>query len=460
MATTTPEARAQIIADALASAQAQPDAERVRLAWKDGEYTATVIEIPLTAVVLNPRSHRIRSQLESAEQKDVVARDPFGETAQNLIAEILRSTERFEDLKSNLKDVGQIDPGVVSHNGLLVNANTRCVALNDLGKRYIRVAVLPQDASQEEIDRLELRLQMKRDFRRPYTFTNELLFIEDLVRQYHDKPAQIAVAMNWASEAQGASLKKAEEQVQQRLRMLALIREVQHMSGERVPLTDFDDTQQAIQEIDEDYEALKKRDEGAARRLRDARIVGVLSEVGYRELREIDETFVEDYLLPSMEEQDLFRGITDRLLQLRPPENGEPLPGLDVLGPAEVQPIGQRTAAPLLALLTETAGKERVVATDSNGPILDQPRTAFVAELKVAIISAAQDARDDRQEGDRLDRPRALVRRASRIVRNASQVYQRVKTAPAFNAALFRVAVEELRSVQEALDTMMQDNGE
>jgi hypothetical protein len=460
MATTTPEARAQIIADALKAEDAQQNAERIRLPWKDDEYTATVIKIPLTAVVLNPRSHRIRSQLESATKKDVVARDPFGEDAQNVIAEILRNTERFDDLKANLKDVGQTDPGAVSHNGLLVNANTRCVALKDLGERYIRVAVLPQDASQEEIDRLELRLQMKRDFRRPYTFTNELLFIEDLVKQYHDNAGQIATAMNWASEAQGASLKKATEQVQQRLRMLALIREVQYMSGQRVPLTDFDNTQQAIQEIDEDYEELKKRDEGAARRLRDTRVVGVLSDVGYRELREIDESFVENYLLPSMEEQDLFRGITDRLLQLQPSENGEQLPGLDVLGPAEVQPVGQRTAAPLLTLLTETAGKERVIASDGNGPLLDQPRTAFIAELKAAIINAAQDARDDRQEGDRLDRPRTLVRRASRIVRNASQVYQRVKTMPAFNAALFRTAVEELRTAQQALDTMMQDNGE
>jgi hypothetical protein len=460
MATTTAEARADVIAAALKAANAEPDAERIRLAWKDGEYSATVIKIPVSAVVLNPRSHRIRSQLESAAQKDVVARDPFGEDAQNVIAEILRKTERFEDLKSNLKDVGQIDPGVVSHNGLLVNANTRCVALKDLGERYIRVAVLPQDASQEEIDRLELRLQMKRDFRRPYTFTNELLFIEDLVRQYHDNAGQIAVAMNWASEAQGATLKKAEEQVQQRLRMLALIREVQHMSGHRVPLTDFDNTQQAIQEIDEDYEALKKRDEVAARRLRDTRIVGVLSEVGYRELREINEAFVEEYLLPSMEEQDLFRGVSDRLLQLRAPENVEQLPGLDVLGPVEVQPVGQRTAGPLLILLTETAGKDRVVVSDSNGPILDQPRAAFIGELKAAIINAAQDARDDRQEGDRLDRPRTLVRRASRILRNASQVYQRVKTMPAFNAALFATAVEELRSVQQALDAMMQDNGE
>jgi hypothetical protein len=456
----TKESRAQIIATALEAAKQKPDAERIRLPWQSGEYTATVIEVPISGVVLNPRSHRIRSQLESAARREAVTRDPFGEEAQKVIADILRGTERFDDLKSNLNDVGQIDPGVVSHTGLLVNANTRCVALRDLGSRYIRVAVLPQDASEEEIDRLELRLQMKRDFRRPYTFTNELLFIEDLVRQYHDKPEQIAIEMNWASESQGAGLRRAEEQVQQRLRMLALIREVQHMGGGRFPLTQFDETQQAIQEIDDEYETLKRRDESAAKRLRDTRLVGLLSDVGYRELREIDESFVEEYLLPSMEEQDLFRGNVDRLMQVQPPADEDEVPGLDVLGPPEVQQPGQRTATPLLNLLTESAGKERVVVADGAGPIIDQPRSAFVAELKVAIVSAAQDARDDRQEGDRLDRPRALIRRATRIVRNATEAFQKVQGQPAFSVPLLRAAVVELGSAHQALESMITDAGE
>jgi hypothetical protein len=90
MATTTPQARAQIVADALETANAQPDAGRIRLSWKDGEYTAPV-KIPPSSVVLDPRSHRIRSQLEFPAQQDVVARDPFSEDARNVIAEILRS---------------------------------------------------------------------------------------------------------------------------------------------------------------------------------------------------------------------------------------------------------------------------------------------------------------------------------------------------------------------------------
>jgi len=175
MAIPSEEARAQSIRTALAAAEKRSDVERVRIAWKDTDLMATVVEIPLSSVVLNHRSHRIRAQLESSPRAEFVRRDPFSNEAQDVISELLRDTGRFDELRDNLKDRGQLDPGVVTHTGLLVNANTRCVALRELRKRHIRVAVLPEDATEEEIDRLELRLQMKRDFRRDYTFTNELL---------------------------------------------------------------------------------------------------------------------------------------------------------------------------------------------------------------------------------------------------------------------------------------------
>ena len=47
---------------------------------------------------------------------------------------IAERTEGFEDLKANLGEVGQNDVGVVTRRGVLVNANTRAVALRDLGK--------------------------------------------------------------------------------------------------------------------------------------------------------------------------------------------------------------------------------------------------------------------------------------------------------------------------------------
>jgi hypothetical protein len=166
MAAKNESARKQAIVEALAEAANNPDVERIQLPWRGSQIKATVVRLPLDAVVLNPRSHRIRSQLESSRDAAAVKSAPFEDSAQRLITEILRGTEKFDDLKANLKDVGQNEPGVVSVNGLLVNANTRCVALRDINARDIRVAVLPEDATDADIDRLELNLQMVRDFRR------------------------------------------------------------------------------------------------------------------------------------------------------------------------------------------------------------------------------------------------------------------------------------------------------
>ena len=155
---------------------------------------------------------------------------------------------------------------------------------------------------------------MKRDFQSDYTFTNELLFIEDLLKSKY-KNKEIALEMGWASKSDPAALKRQSDQVQKYIRMLAIIRELQHLSGSRLPLTDFDSHKQAILELDDDYEALKKRDSEAARRLRDTRLAALLAGVGYRELREINETFLDEYLVPMLEDQPAFKKNLDRVFR-------------------------------------------------------------------------------------------------------------------------------------------------
>src|ERR1700679_2588434 len=110
---------------ALAAANARPDAERIRVAWKSGDIAATVVELPVGDVVLNPNSHRIRAQLESSADRELVLHDPFNPLAQTAIEGLLRDAAEFDGLKASLKDVGQAEPGVVTATGLLVNSNTR-----------------------------------------------------------------------------------------------------------------------------------------------------------------------------------------------------------------------------------------------------------------------------------------------------------------------------------------------
>ncbi|MGY4257626.1 hypothetical protein ACVI1L_004694 [Bradyrhizobium sp. USDA 4516] len=449
-------ARRQTISAALAGAASNPDAERIQLPWRGSQIMATVVRVPLDAVVLNPRSHRIRSQLESNTEAALVSSVPFEPRAQSIITEILRTTDKFDDLKANLRDVGQTDPGVVSVAGLLVNANTRCVALRDINARDIRVAVLPDDATDEDIDRLELNLQMVRDFRRDYTFTNELLFIEELVTRYHYTPINIATEMNWVSRTDAAATRRAEEEVQTRLRMLAIIRELQAMGANRLRLVEFDAMRQAISELDSEFERINAIDPMEAQRVKDMRLTGLLANVGYRELREIKEGFLDEFLLPALEEQSLFQDRIDDLTRPMVADTAS-IPGLDVLdGLVPTASSGTRSAEMLLSLMASSIGKDTVLLPANGSGSIEVSRPQFLDEFKQAVEGAAEDARQERTKGDRIDRPRLLIRKASKQIRSAMEALAQVRSSPEFDDAKLLAAVSDHVAACDALQKALE----
>jgi hypothetical protein len=457
MPQSTEAERVELVKNALDAANAQPNAERMRLSWRSGHTSATVVELPVDKVVLNPKSHRIRSQLESSPDLKLVEEAPFSDEAQSVIEELLRQAEEFGGLRANVADVGQIEPGVVTATGMLINANTRCVALRDNGERYIRAGVLPSDATAEEIDRLELRLQMKHDFQSEYTFTNELLFLDDLVRQYHYTPEKIAVEMGWASPSDQRGLKRMAEQVQSYTRILTLIREVQHMSGGKIPTVTFDGTRQALIELDREVETRKPSNYREAREIRDARLVGILTGAGYRELREIGSDFVEDFLIPAMHDRPSLSPHVETLTVAAEESPAVAPLGLDLFAdePATGPTEPRRSAAALLSLLTRNPDQETIELPGDDGVTHTFNRAIFQVELKTAIEGAAEDVRLTREAGDSLDRPRDLIRKATKHVQAAIEAYSEVAGRPDLDLERLRQAADELGLAKASFRTLI-----
>ena len=110
--------------------------ETVRVPWtSDERQLLDVIRIGVDEVLLNPQSHRIRSQLQDDPAWGELSKDPFSEAAQRTIERHVRNArepDEFEALKESLVRDGQTDPGVMTHTGFLINANTRAVALRDV----------------------------------------------------------------------------------------------------------------------------------------------------------------------------------------------------------------------------------------------------------------------------------------------------------------------------------------
>ncbi len=460
MAAPEEDSRVKLVADALAAAADKVGNERARFAWKTDFHSSPVVELPVDQVLLNPRSHRIRSQLESHGQRDLIKAEPYAKPAQLIIEDLLRRTEGFAALRENLKEAKQREYGIATHAGLLVNANTRCVALRDNGMDYIRVAILPSDAQQKEIDALELRLQLQEDFRQEYSFSNQLLFVEELLKTYGFTDDRVAQDMNWGSASDPASLREGVKNVQRHVRMLAVIRELQHISQGRLPLTWLDDKRQALIDLDGEIEKLAKKDDASGKILKHGRLLGMLVGAFYRDLREVDQTFARKYLVPYLEKKSAFEGRLDSLL-IAEAAPAPTLKGLDVFEAVSVKPPPQLVdLAPLMIKLAQSHGQQTIQWKDASGADVVEERAPIVAELLEAVTDATLDARTDRQSGNVQDRPRRFLEQAAKYVRRATEAYQEVRDHGDFKRDQFDVAHTELTAALASLTKVLEQPGQ
>jgi len=453
------EVRKEIIAKALAGLPA--DHETLRVKWRGKTERLPVIRIALDATVLNPKSHRIKSQLESVPSaNEAIEEDPDGEAAQCAIANLLRQTYGFDELKQNLADEEQREPGIVTRQGRLINANTRAVALADLGEGYIDVAVLPEDASLGEIYDLELDLQVAQDYRQDYSFTNELLFVDDLITGQGRDEEEVALRLRWATPTKPSSLKKGSEQVRRYVRHLALIREIQAMSGGKLPLTEFDDAEQALQEFDKAYESLRDKDPAGAEQLKRARTLGLLVDLGYSRQRSVDPGWVEEHLAEAFDDDSLLREVSDTVIDGAAAVGNTPgSDGLEAFEQTEqksdgVAPI-HRVVELFARRLSESAQEDVITLPTPDGE-KEFGREAVRESIYAAMDTAVAEAKRVEQAGSELDRPATFVNEAAQRLTKARQAYELVEDRPDFDPSGLRLAVEK---TERAVDALKQSIG-
>jgi hypothetical protein len=433
----------------------KPDGESLRLPWKEEGKLFPVVKVHVDALLLNPTSHRIRAQLESHPKRVIVQEDPFSEEAQDIIAGILREEEKFDDLLKNMDMYAQREAGVITREGLLVNANRRVVALRELRIEYARVAVLDDDALEPEIAALELYLQVAKDYRRDYTFTNELLFVEDLSTTYRKSADETALALGWAMSREERDLKEGRQRVEQATRLLAMIRSVQEASRGALVLTDFDDNRVALEEIDQIHERLKLEVPLAARKVRDLRLLGMIEGVQYRDLRWIDERFLEQYLAPAMGDSDILK---DHIGILEQPSGSSvtDIPGLDILPPEEAADKGLDPSA-LLGVLASSAREETVELPSTEGPVA-RDREVVRTAIAGAIEEAVEEARTDSRRLDRLAAPSEELSKANRALTRALEAFSRVSDRSDFNLGKFKYLLRQVSRALEQIKDRLETN--
>ena len=153
--------RSEAIARALEAYSANGLTRTETIEYRGKSCNLEVVTISPEVPLLNPVNSRLRAQLREHPQNSLVATNPTSPEAQKILAGLLSSTEKFGELKAQLVDYGQQEPGIISREGLLVNGNTRLTAIRELGRQGFDVAVLPADATDDDFFQIEMALQLR-----------------------------------------------------------------------------------------------------------------------------------------------------------------------------------------------------------------------------------------------------------------------------------------------------------
>jgi len=147
-----------------------------------------VFRLPIKFLAFNVENGRFAADLDSLEKKlkrKLNTRNP-DDSAKVLDILLNKSPHETKGLEDDLMKRGQVDPGVITATGVVINANRRMAALIDLYKKtsedrysYLEVSKLPSNVAELEIYKIEARLQYAKDYKIGFGAVNELLKIKE-----------------------------------------------------------------------------------------------------------------------------------------------------------------------------------------------------------------------------------------------------------------------------------------
>ncbi len=378
-----------MVADRLRAAKQEPGGAKVTVDWRGEQKHLHVISMPVDMLYYNPDTHRIRAQRGlDPERNAVLDSSPWCEEAQEYLARLLRCSPSnpdqedpdFRALVEELDDFGQREPGIITDEGILVDGNTRCAALREIGTKNIRVGVLPPDAGRRDINDVELALQLRRDKRRDYSYVNRLIAIEEQINAGH-LPQDVARSFNIKM-----TTLKADRWVHS-LILDAIDRSRE--SGASLSANDFEEHQEKLRELYREYSKLTQTNPDAAERLKETRLATMLLKFPKTTLRLVEDDFYDRYL-------------ADRLPEALKPAAAEsesvPIPGLSGVSVrdagAEVKAARALTDQLLKAKAVSKAGTK--LATEDVGNAdkkLAEAREAFDSATRMAGRNAQLEKR-------------------------------------------------------------------
>ncbi|GAA1583998.1 hypothetical protein GCM10009804_45440 [Kribbella hippodromi] len=272
--------------------------ETLTVEWRGSPRHLDVIQLRVGTLHYNPATHRIRAQRSHDAHRDALLEaDPWTSASQAYLDSLLKARPgdpsqvdpEFTDLAESLREYGQSEPGLVTHDGVLVNGNTRRAALLDLhGPTHLmRVAVLPASCSWEDIAAIELSLQLRKEHRRDYSYINRLLAVQELVEAGTPLPTIAATFRTTPARCM---------QDQWVLSCIEAIIERSEVNGARLPLVSFEDHQEKLRELHRAFEKIHATNPEKAELLLESRMAAIMLGFSKTDVRHIEPGFEDKYL--------------------------------------------------------------------------------------------------------------------------------------------------------------------
>lgn len=176
--------------------QGEPIATGTKLKYMGTTRYFDVFRIPIEYVVYNIENGRISSLVKSYNKEYGPLADTNEEDLHKIEKFLFESSEeRNKRTKADLITNGQLEPGIITADGVIVDGNRRACLLRQIRDderqdqavrdqcAYFNARILPEDADSKEILRLETTYQMSTDSKVDYNPIEKYLHAKDMIEK-------------------------------------------------------------------------------------------------------------------------------------------------------------------------------------------------------------------------------------------------------------------------------------
>lgn len=178
-----------------------------------------VFRFPLNILRYNKKNGRLFMEVKEWEGKNKRALDTCHPKDAKIVKDMLLNLDitKTEVLKEDIRKKGQMEPGVITHDGFVINGNRRMAILEELHKEEptgkwdcFEAVRLPEEIQEKDLWKIEAGLQLSKDKVAEYHPVNELLKIKQGLNSGLT-PEEVAAAMyGWTTEEVKEGLKRLE----------------------------------------------------------------------------------------------------------------------------------------------------------------------------------------------------------------------------------------------------------